>query len=72
MQLLDLFEITGPNGRHLCLVIEALGPAFDVNILSPDAAWEVARQMVEGVSYAHDMGIAHGGTWRETRCYAPV
>ena len=71
-QLLDRFKITGPNGRHLCLVVEALGPAFDLDVLSPNAAWEVTRQMVEGVSYAHDMGIAHGGTWMGTRLYAPV
>lgn len=72
VQLLDRFEFTGPNGRHLCLVVEALGPAFDLDALSPDAAWEVARQMVKGVSYAHDMGIAHGGMWMGTRCYALV
>ena len=73
VQLLDRFEITGPNGRHLCLVVEALGPSrFDLEDLSLDAAWEVARQMVEGVSYAHDMGIAHGSTWMGTRYYAPV
>lgn len=71
-QLLDRFEITGPNGRHLCLVVEAVGPTFNQHVLSPDAAWDIARQMVEGVSYAHDMGIAHGGTWMGTRSYAPV
>jgi len=72
VQLLDRFEITGPNGRHLCLVVEAFGPAFGLDVLSPDAAWKVARQMVEGVSYAHDMGIAHDDTWMGIRCYAPV
>ena len=72
VQLLDRFEISGPNGRHLCLAMEALGPGFDLEFLSPDAAWELARQMVEGVSYIHDMGIVHGGTWMGTRRYAPV
>ena len=72
VQLLDRFEITGPNGHHLCPVVEALGPAFDLDALSPDAAWELARQMVEAVSYAHDMGIAHGGTWMGTTSYAPA
>ena len=71
VQLLDRFEITSPNGRHLCLVTEALGPAFGLDVLSPDARWEVARQMVEGISYAHDVGITHGGTWTGTG-HAPV
>ncbi|KAL2052447.1 hypothetical protein ABVK25_007319 [Lepraria finkii] len=65
VQLLDRFEISGPNGRHLCLAMEALGPGFDLEFLSPDAAWEVARQMVEGVSYIHDMGITHGDLRRK-------
>lgn len=72
VQLLDRFEITGPNGRHLCLIAEALGPAFDLDVLSPNAAWEVVRQMVEGISYVHDMGITHGGAWMGTSCYASV
>lgn len=69
VQLLNRFHITGPNGRHLCLVVEALAPAFTGDAFSstPGAAWEVARQMVEAVSYAHDMGIAHGGTWMGTK-----
>lgn len=60
MQLLDRFEIKGPNGCHLCLVLEALGPAFKPHDLGPHAAWKVVRQMVKGTSYAHESGVAHG------------
>ena len=61
MKLLDHFEINGLNGHHLCLVLEALGPAFKPHDLQPHAAWKVTRQMVEGISYAHESGVAHGG-----------
>ena len=44
VQFLAHFEITGSNGRHLCLVVEAFGPVFDLDVLSPGAAWEVARK----------------------------
>ena len=40
IQLLDQFELIGPNGRHLCLVVE----------LSPKHAWEIARQLVEATA----------------------
>ena len=61
MQLLDRFEIKGPNGRHLCLVLEALGPVFNPHDLTPHARWKMARQMVEGIAYVHESGVAHGG-----------
>ena len=61
MQLLDQFELIGPNGRHLCLVVEALGPGIESYELSPKPAWEIARQLVEATAYFHDLGIVHGG-----------
>ena len=61
MQLLDQFELIGPNGRHLCLVVEALGPRIESDELSPEPAWEIARQLVEATAYFHDLGIVHGG-----------
>lgn len=61
VQLLDQFELMGPNGRHLCLVVEALGPSIDPNDLSPKDAWEIARQLVEATAHFHDLGIVHGG-----------
>ena len=61
VQLLDQFDLMGPNGRHLCLVVEALGPSIDPDDLSPKDAWEIARQLVEATAYFHDLGIVHGG-----------
>ena len=61
IQLLDQFETSGPNGRHLCLVVETLGQEVRPCQLSHEAAWEVARQLVETTAYFHDLGIVHGG-----------
>ena len=61
IKLLDRFELEGPNGRHLCLVFEALGPAFNPRHLTAHATWVMTRQMVEGIAYAHESGVAHGG-----------
>ena len=58
-----MFELKGPNGRHLCLVIEVVGPRIEACRLSPKIAWEVARQLVEATAYFHDLGIAHSGTF---------
>ena len=62
------FEIFGPNGRHACLVMEALGSnlrGFNKAMweLSPKAAWEVLKQLVVGVSYMHELGVTHGGMY---------
>ncbi len=68
IQLLDQFELVGPNGRHLCLVVQALGPKLEPSELSPRAGWILARQLVEAVAYFHDLGIVHGGTSESQRC----
>ena len=60
-QLLDRFELRGPNGHHLCLAFETLGPQVDGNHDRPDVTWEFAKQMVEAVGYAHEVGVVHGG-----------
>lgn len=62
VQLLDRFDIKDPIGRHVCLAVEALGPAFDLDVLSPNATWEVAKHMLEYVTFARDMGVPHGST----------
>ena len=61
VQLLDQFISVGPNGRHLCLVIEVLGPMIEPDELSPEAAWEIARQLAETTAYFHGLGVARGG-----------
>ena len=59
--MLDRFEIKGPNGRHLCLVLEALGPSINPDILSPYGVWLIAKHLVESVADAHNLGVVHGG-----------
>ena len=68
IELLDQFEITGPNGHHQCLVTEALGPPLlrgpsAPGHLSPGKSWEVARQLVEATVYMHSMKIVHGSEY---------
>ncbi|CAD6594389.1 MAG: hypothetical protein ASARMPRED_009328 [Alectoria sarmentosa] len=65
IELLDQFEIEGPNGHHQCLVTEALGPRILRGLcppgpLSPGDSWEMARQLVEATVYMHSMKIVHG------------
>ena len=60
-QLLDRFELTGPNGRHWCLVFNALGPCVLDNIYRRAVVkWQRAKQLVEAVAYAHEVGVTHG------------
>ena len=68
VQLLDRFGLVGPNGRHLCLVIQALGPRIEPSNLSPIAAWTIAKQVVEATAYFHDLGIVHGGMSKSQQC----
>lgn len=67
VELLDQFESESPNGLHRCLVTEPLGPWLKSVLflpgLSPEAAWEVARQLVEATAYMHAAGVAHGGAY---------
>lgn len=65
--LLDHFQIEGPNGSHLCVVSEILGPALSQLALSGkqlrgSVARKVAHQAVEAVAWLHSHGICHGGT----------
>ncbi|KAF3022998.1 hypothetical protein E8E14_010776 [Neopestalotiopsis sp. 37M] len=66
-QLLDSFFHEGPNGRHLCVVLELLGPTlFRVaeqsqnGRLKADLARRVSGHIVKAVAYLHSCGVAHG------------
>ena len=68
LQLLDHFHHEGPNGVHLYLVLELLGPcifsiaeSYSSNRLPGDIAWEASKQIVHGLTYIHALGIVHGG-----------
>ena len=62
-----IFEIDGPNGRHLCLVLPVLGPcAADLSYnldsrLRPSLARKVAYQTAKALSNLHSQGLTHGG-----------
>jgi serine/threonine-protein kinase SRPK3 len=66
--LLDEFTITGPNGKHLCLVTEAAScsiaeskEAGDTWKFSVDVARSIVSQAILGLDYIHSCGIVHGG-----------
>lgn len=67
VQLLDSFEVDGPNGRHTCIIMEPLGPTmsdwFDNhnrNILPAFAVKATARQMVLAIDGLHEHGFVYG------------
>lgn len=69
MQVVDNFNLEGPNGTHHCLVFELLGPSvpdmiderFSDGRLPGKLAKTIAKQAVSGVEFLHRENIAHGG-----------
>jgi serine/threonine-protein kinase SRPK3 len=68
LHLLDFFYLDGPNGRHLCLVSDVLGPRVSsVAERCPDyrldgcLGRDISAQVLLAVNYLHSFGIAHGG-----------
>ena len=65
--LLDHLWIEGSNGRHVCLVLEVLGPSIaqvreDMDVvLSIRQAQHIALQVCQGLAYSHSVGVVHGG-----------
>ncbi|OTB19748.1 hypothetical protein K445DRAFT_53149 [Daldinia sp. EC12] len=61
------FWIQGPNGRHLCLVSDLLGPSLFWNsplgtgIHTPEILTDLSFQVSKGLQYLHKKGICHGG-----------
>ncbi len=71
--LLDSFEHHGPNGKHVCIVFEALGASIsgvlDRNFeyihrgLSLFPKWmakSILRQVLIGICFLHSHGVIHG------------
>ncbi|KAI8625950.1 kinase-like domain-containing protein [Xylariaceae sp. FL1651] len=59
------FWIEGPNGRHLCLVVEVLGPAISywlkgIGFDTPNLLTDLCFQASQGLKYLHDRKIGHG------------
>lgn len=68
IQLWDHFKHVGPNGIHVCLILELLGPSvvseaesYKDGRLPADVAWEACKQTAQGLEYIHANNIAHGG-----------
>lgn len=70
----DYFFHEGPNGKHLCLVNELLGPTLynvldyynfemhDKEYLSQSTVLKISKQLLEAVALLHSVGFPHGGT----------
>ncbi|EEY22752.1 conserved hypothetical protein [Verticillium alfalfae VaMs.102] len=61
IQLFDVFTIQGPNGCHECLVTEVISPLSDPDVRRQCSSGAI-RQIVQGIAFLHEHGIAHGGT----------
>ncbi|KAK8070622.1 Non-specific serine/threonine protein kinase [Apiospora hydei] len=62
-QLLDEFEHVGPNGTHICLVFEPMGPSVNSMVeelpqFKPRRS--ILKQALQGLAVLHENGIAHG------------
>jgi len=69
IKLLDHFEINGPNGKHLCLVLEYMWHTVadflrsygDEPELRLAFAKIISQQLLEGLSFLHGSRIMHNG-----------
>ena len=63
--LVDSFAVSGPNGKHRCLVFPLLGPKLASHQISgamtPLKRYQVCRQLASAVAYLHAHGVCHGG-----------
>lgn len=71
--LLDCFEHQGSNGKHVCIVFEAMSVSVSnllgmlplqtdrtISIFPKSMAKEILRQILTGHSFLHSHGIIHG------------
>lgn len=66
IELYESFEVFGPNGTHLCLVLPALGPSLNdpsvKRVLAPEMRFKTCQQVARGVAALHERDICHAGT----------
>lgn len=65
VQLLDHFQVQGPNGTHDVIVTDVLSPLTSI-VRHPKfqrVKGSFCRQALEGVAYLQSRGIAHGGKY---------
>ncbi|KAE9391559.1 kinase-like protein [Gymnopus androsaceus JB14] len=81
VQIFDVFTHQGPNGTHLCIVTEILGPnlaealmCMYVDDSAPTGvAKRLAAQVAYGLRYLHKHRIVHGDLHvRNVLLYAPT
>ena len=74
MMLKDQFSIRGPNGNHVCLAYEVLGPSIasvreesaDSNTtayLTLSCARKIVYRVLLGLDYMHSTGLVHGDVY---------
>jgi len=69
VQLVDHFQLDGPNGTHSCVVLELLGPSvydlldarFHGERLPGKLAKNITKQALLGLDYLQQQKIGHGG-----------
>jgi len=67
VQLIDYFEHNGPNGKHVCMVFETMGPnvlalikQYNFKGIPQDIVRKVATHILIGLDYLHRIcGIIH-------------
>ncbi|KFY22231.1 hypothetical protein V493_06748 [Pseudogymnoascus sp. VKM F-4281 (FW-2241)] len=78
-QLLDKFILDGPNGKHLCLVFELLGPNVrsivkteyeDRTNIDPATILRMTEQLLKALSFIHQTGFAHGDVSTKNMAFA--
>lgn len=71
-KIITSFTHKGPNGDHLCIVPELLGPSLDTVVasygtlgdrLEPEVILKITRQLLQALSALQKVGYAHGGTF---------
>ncbi|KFY10315.1 hypothetical protein V491_07709 [Pseudogymnoascus sp. VKM F-3775] len=69
VKLLDRFVFDGPNGKHLALVFELLGPNVrslvgseypDRTNIDPSTIMRMTEQLLKALAFIHQTGFAHG------------
>lgn len=68
-QLVDDFELKGPNGDHVCLVLELMGENlrtfgvwFHEDMVPTPIMRKFTFQLVCALDFAHESGVIHTGT----------
>jgi serine/threonine-protein kinase SRPK3 len=63
MEILDSFQLQGPNGTHEVIVTEVVVPLYGLKerrLVTP-ASKSICFQAMMALAYLHQLGITHGG-----------